>query len=587
MMSADGRYVVVFNGEIYNYLELRAELQQLGARFLSHTDTEVLLEAYRFWGKDCVTRFNGMWALALYDGKEEEVFFSRDRFGIKPLYYCLRNDCLVFASEIKAILAAFPEERRANLPYIRYFLPSGALEADAGTFFENIVDLQPAHCAAYSIRGARLRTWRYWDVDTGAFAEKWLTGDPVERMIQLLSSSVQLHMRSDVPVGSCLSGGIDSSTIVCLMSQMMSNPVLTFSGLYSDSGCDEGQYVELVNKHAHTIPHPVYPEPNGDLLEDLAQIAWHQDEPSTATGLYTQFHVMMAAAPHVKVILDGQGGDELFAGYIPYFLPHIKDLWKANGIEKRALACATLLGFIWRWGIGMALERRNRLRASGARAVEYLWGPSRVSRFLNPDPPLFHASTLAKTEGREISRDRPQKFPGALANRLYWDLTQALLPQLLRYEDRISMAFSIEARVPYLDYRIVEFALALDSTYKIRGTWTKWVLRQAAGNLLPPEIATKRSKLGYPTPMARWLRQDTEKKAAEDLLFSGEFLRRELVDEDAARLYWSQHQSGKVDRSAILYRFIMLELWYRHFIDSLKPCPVKSSQRVAPKKLTP
>lgn len=247
MFSDDGRYLIVFNGEIYNYKELAKELRQHGSIFKTDTDTEVLLEAYRVWGPECVNLFNGMWAFAILDTIEQKVFLSRDRFGIKPLYYLNTQGVFAFASEIKAILAAFPEERVVNEPFVYYFLPSGALDDGPETFFKNILSLPPAHSAEYFICNGHLNVWRYWDVDQSAFCEKWVDGnDPVEKLNELLNSSIDLHLRADVPVGSCLSGGVDSSTIVGLASRRVSNPMYTFSGLYTDKDCDEREYVKLL-----------------------------------------------------------------------------------------------------------------------------------------------------------------------------------------------------------------------------------------------------------------------------------------------------------------------------------------------------
>jgi asparagine synthase (glutamine-hydrolysing) len=578
MRSGDGRYVLVFNGEIYNYIELRQQLTDLGHSFVSNTDTEVLLEAYRQWGSDCVSRFNGMWAFAIYDVREQTIFFSRDRFGIKPLYYVLRHDALAFASEIKAILAAFPDERRANLPYLYHFLPSGAFDDGPETSFANVLALLPAHNAVYDIRRATLRVSRYWDLDVESFRSRWGQGDPVDTLRELLQSSIDLHMRSDVPVGTCLSGGVDSSTLVCLMSRRGGEPVHTFSGLYPDRDCDERRYVDAVNGCARTLPGPVMPEPKGDLIDDLAKITWHQDEPTAGPGLYTQYHVMRRASEDVKVILDGQGADELFAGYLPYFTQHASDLASAG---KRGQAAMLLLSVARHWGLKQSMLLAPHV--FGQRVVGLL----RRLKAQQASPSFFHPAFTERVRGQEIARHWPTRLPSALNNTLYWHLAAQSIPALLHYEDRNSMAYSIEARVPLLDYRIVEFALALAPQYKIHGSWTKWVLRQAASNVLPAEVAWRRSKMGYPTPFARWLRQPSERDKAAEVLFSDSLRQREIVPETTLRSYWETHQSGKADLSWLLYRYLTLELWYRQFIDGWHPNPARpprtgaaSTQRV-------
>ena len=579
MHSGDGSLVIVFNGEIYNYLELREELRRDGHLFHTDTDTEVILEAYRRWGAECVSRFNGMWAFAIYDRRRREVFLSRDRFGIKPLYYIDDKDRFAFASEIKALLGAFPELRRPNLPIVHYFLPSGALDDGPETFFAGIRSLEPAHNAVYRLDEGTLRQWRYWDLDIEAFRARWGGKDPVGTLRELLNSAVALHMRSDVPVGTCLSGGIDSSALVCLMTERRPDPPHTFSGLYPDRDCNEEKWVSAVLAHTGAHGAAVRPEPAGDLLDDLTSITWHQDEPTAGPGLYTQFHVMRRAAQDVKVILDGQGGDELFAGYLPYLVLRIRDLLARPDRVSRARAYRLAAEVFWHWGgngLGgtVPLPFRQIVQKGLAilrRRTPAIAGPE--------EPPFFHPGLAERVDGAQIERARPRRFDDLLSDTLYWHLVQQSIPALLHYEDRNSMAFSIEARVPYLDYRIVEFALALDPGFKIRGSWTKWALRKAVEPVMPKSVTWRRSKLGYPTPFARWLREEPYRSQFYDLVLSRSLLERELMTERSIRFYWDQHQSGAADRSWLLYRLATLELWFRHFIDRWQPMPALAPPR--------
>lgn len=574
MHSSDGSLVIVYNGEIYNYLELREELRRDGHLFRTDTDTEVILEAYRRWGAECVSRFNGMWAFAIYDRRRRELFLSRDRFGIKPIYYIKNKDYFAFASEIKALLSVFPELRRPNLPIVHHFLPSGALDDGPETFFVGIRPLEAAHNAVYLFNDASLRQWRYWDLDIEAFRARWGGDDPVGTLRELLSSAVAIHMRSDVPVGTCLSGGIDSSALVCLMAGQRVDPPYTFSGLYRDRDCNEEKWVAAVLAHTSARGAAIRPEPAGDLIDDLTTITWHQDEPTAGPGLYTQFHVMRRAAQDVKVILDGQGGDELFAGYVPYLVLRIRDLLARPDRVSRARAYRLAAEIFWYWGgnglggttplsfhhilqKGLAVLRRRTPAVTG-----------------QEEPPFFHPSLVERVAGAQIERAWPRRFDDLLSDTLYWHLVRQSIPALLHYEDRNSMAFSIEARVPYLDYRIVEFALALDPECKIRGSWTKWALRKAVEPVMPKSVTWRRSKLGYPTPFARWLREEPYRQQFRDLVLSRSLLERELMTERAIRFYWDQHQSGAADRSWLLYRLATLELWFRHFIDRWQPMPV-------------
>jgi asparagine synthase (glutamine-hydrolysing) len=513
-----------------------------------------------------------MWAFALYDVREKVVFFSRDRFGIKPFYYVLDAECLAFASEIKGLLAMRPYERAPNLPYLCRFLPGGALDDGPETCFANVRSLLPGHNANYRLGDGQLTLRRYWHFNPLSQAEGQDEKELVDELRALLDSSIRLHMRSDVPVGSCLSGGIDSSAIVCLMSRIHPERIRTFSGIYADKQCNEETYVQAVNLHARTAPCLVRPTPRGNLLDDLATITWHQDEPTAGPGLYTQFHVMRHAAEQVKVILDGQGADELFAGYLFYLRPHLADMIRTGGALGRLRAAALLLSAWRHWGL-----------RSTAGGWSLLFGPwfqkgasflGRVKRRLGPPslPSILHPSVPERIRGVEVRRDPPRPAHGELGTLLFDQVTSTSLPALLHYEDRNSMAFSLEARVPFLDHRLVEFALRLPSHYKINGSWTKWILRQAAAPVLPEQVAWRRSKMGYPTPMARWLRQDRDRDAAAEVLFSSRLAQRDLVCPKALRQAWDQHQAG-ADHSWLLYRVLTMELWQRMFLDQWQPTP--------------
>ena len=385
----------------------------------------------------------------------------------------------------------------------------------------------------------------------------------------LLNSAIELHMRSDVPVGTCLSGGVDSSTIVCWMSRLRNDPVRTFSGLYDDDDCDESKFVEEVRRHTGCHGADIRREPDGDFIDDLAAITWHQDMPTAGPGLYTQYHVMARASEDVTVILDGQGGDELFAGYLPYYSLRIDDLFATKKWKDRVSALSLIASVAAHWG-PKTLTSTTLFR----RAIDYSLPIRRlVGRFGGAaqvdEPPFFHTGLTERVSGMQIVRQQAEKYSDKLSQALYRHLIDQSIPALLHYEDRNSMAFSVEARVPLLDYRIVEFALGLAPEYKIRNSWTKWVLRKAAEDKLPRSVAWRRSKLGYPTPAARWMRKPKERDAIRDLLFCTRFYDRGVVSRESLEYYWNQHQNGIVDRSWLLYRYVTLELWYRQFIELL------------------
>ncbi|MCJ2054926.1 asparagine synthase (glutamine-hydrolyzing) [Methylobacterium sp. J-070] len=572
MTSADGRYTITFNGEIYNYRELRGELAAAGYTFRSSTDTEVLLAAYALWGEACVSRLNGMWAFAIYDRDARTVFLSRDRFGIKPLYVVDDAQRFAFASEMKALLAAFPDLRDVNYAMLRYFLPWGSLHDGPETFFNRIESVPPAHNLIVELASGRRRSYSYWSVDPEAFARKWVGTSPVDDLDALLQSAIQLHMRADVPVGTCLSGGLDSSTIVALMSERHPEKIRTYSGLYKGREYDEEIYVDAVNRHLGCVGEGVRRQPDGDLLDDLATITWHQDTPSAGPGLYTQFNVMERASRDVKVILDGQGGDELFAGYLPYYQTRINDLFRRGGVRPY-LSGYWLMAAVWKhhgtkWLNGVD----DRFLVSHSRAFlarhRKRFGSTPAPQAV--EPAFFHPD-LAANENGAITRSLGTPYADELSNVLYNHTMTQSIPALLHYEDRNSMAFSVEARVPFLDYRIVEFAMGLDPAYKIRNTWTKWILRKVAAPRLPASVTWRRSKLGYPTPANRWIRSGRDAEHMRDLLFSRSFLERNVVTREAVEFYWREHQEGRSDRSWLLYRYATMELWFRHFIDRLEP----------------
>lgn len=566
MTDPEGRFVLVYNGEVYNYLELRAELERTGAKFRTGTDTEVVLAAYRAWGPGCVRRFNGMWALAILDTRERTLFLSRDRLGIKPLYYARTGNELVFASEIKAITAVRPNERRVNREHLARFLTDGIRDADDRTAYENVRSFPPASTATYDMRTGELRAERFWSIPVGETTRR-PREERVDELRDLVTDSIRLRLRSDVPVGTCLSGGVDSSGIAGLATSLRSEPIQTFSGLYEDRDCNEERYVDLVNRHLGCVPHPVRPSPDGTLVDDLRTIAWHQDEPTAGPGLYTQFHVMRSAHRDVRVLLDGQGGDELFAGYLFYLQTELLERMRRRPVLGRLRATASVLAAARHWGFGFAPRIVDAILGGWPS-----WALRRRSR-------TTIGESLLHPELRTLRAGLGARFAGSgpcgndVDDHLHRQVTAESLPTLLQYEDRNSMAWSIEARVPLLDHRIVEFAFRTPTRDKLNGTWTKWILRRAIEERLPRAVVWRRSKMGYPTPFARWLRDPRERPAIEPLLRPESLADHGLFDPVAVARLWEAHLAG-ADHSWLLYRVLMTSLWLRDAIDGWHPHPV-------------
>jgi asparagine synthase (glutamine-hydrolysing) len=560
MHSDDGRLALVHNGEIYNYVELRDELRSLGHTFRSDGDTEVVLRAYEEWGASCVERFVGMWAFALYDAAEQSLLLSRDRLGIKPLYVHRTAERLVFASEIKAIVAylrQMGEPVGINSASIATYAATGLVDGLEDTFFEGVTRFPAA--TNMVVKRDVVLTRAYWDLPTSAAALRAnLNGVhevPWPALRETLEDAVRVHLRSDVPLGVCLSGGLDSSAIVGLASRHVER-VKTFTIYFGDGPAyDEREHAHAIVKQfrAEAFERCVEPE---HLVDDLRQIVWHLDEPSLALGVYPQWHVMsMAREAGVKVVLDGQGGDEVFAGYTNYAPQHLFGLLgSAPGLFPiETLAFARNQGW-------------SQAGAAARSALAMRLRPPSVPKAADKADAALLAPELRSLA--DVSHDEwrlwPRVFDGWLNNVLYWELTRTRLPALLRYEDRLSMAFSIESRVPFLDHRLVELAFALPDGVKRHAGWSKYGLRRALDGILPSGVVWRRDKKGFPTPVGNWLR-DQRGAAALQLLRDPARRSRRIFPQAALDRFIGDHVGGRIDRSWQLWRVLSTELWLDAF----------------------
>ncbi len=564
MISYDGRYILTFNGEIYNYIELKRELSEKGAVFKTNSDTEVIIEAYREYGAECMNRFNGMWAFALYDTKEHKIIISRDRFGIKPIYTVDNDNVFAFASEIKAITAAFPNENIPNeICIYRYLSGSVNEDTDEKCFYRNIKIFPTAHYMIYDIRNHTKEYKRYWDVNEQAFYNKWIKGkDPVKTFKALFESAVQLRLRADVEVGACLSGGLDSSAIVGCASKKFGKKIHTFSSIYTDKECNEEPFIRKVNEMWDTIPHYIRPDDyEKNFTQYIADLTYHHDQPTASASLYSQYMVMKGVQGNVKVVLDGQGADELFAGYIPYYSYHISDLIDKNTFfaKWKAIKLLVIVKKEWPDMIG-AINTDAIVRLVGLKNSFLFQNKKKIRELkIKGSTQLFTREFTDKVYDT-YKRDDIQ-CSSRLNTRLCNDVLNKSIPALLHNEDGNSMAFSIESRVPFLDYRIVEFAIALDGKYKIRNQWTKWIVRKACKEYLPKEIVKRTNKMGFPAPFARWLREGSSKEEIAEIIY--QFGNRNIVPEETIDHFYKAHVNGESDFSDILFRFYSMELWLR------------------------
>lgn len=465
----DGNLVLVFNGEIYNYIELREELLEQGVTFRTQTDTEVLLKAYQYWGEECLHRFNGMWAFVIYDTVKKTVFASRDRFGIKPLYYYLDEEDIILASEIKQIHRV--KKLSVNKPILFDFLEDGYLNHTSETLFEEVMEVQKGHNFLYNVDTSDFTTYQYYNLESITSEELNISYNKAcEEFYSLFQSSVQLRLRSDVKVGVSLSGGLDSTSISAMMTQSL-NSVPTFSVCFDNDIKSERKYIDAaveMYKYPNISLQPTFQ----DFLDHVESTIWHMDQPISSTS-FVMDHILLKnqSANNIVVTLSGQGADEILAGYTSFKGIRLKELLN----NRRYLSFLSIASKI-------VLDIPDRI---SARIRSKLDKENRIIAAKLP----FTKKNFSESTVRELSL-RYMESVG--------------LGLLLHYVDRNSMAASIESRVPFLDHRLVEFCLRLPSDFKIDNTITKRTLRDALSTILPDIIRYRKDKLGYHTPQKIW-----------------------------------------------------------------------------------
>lgn len=561
--SPDRSVGLVYNGEIHNYLELATELRAAGVRLRTRSDTEVVLWAYRQWGEGCFERFNGMWAIALWEPRQSRLLLCRDRFGVKPLHYSVRGGRIAFASEAKAIIAAFPEERRIDQGMVRDFIGGGVPDSDRHSFFENIQSVDPGHLLEVTRKFIAQR--KYWRFEPGVEQPR---PHATEEFRELLLDAVRIRLRSDVPLGVALSGGVDSSTVTRLAALATTQPIHCFSLRNARADIDESHYAQLVaNDPQRYVMHWITP-PQDLLLDTVTRLTWHHDAPMSIRGRFPQWHLMQAAAREVKVLLDGQGADELLGGYERFVLPYALDRMNPL-LPQRASRCALPreLLHLGRMSKGVHHLLPGLLRASLKTRLRS-WLPRAISRGPNRETGALQSH---RYYGAWDAHGVEQPFASRLNNALWFELRQAGLPELLHGEDASSMAFSLESRLPFLDHRIVELCFSLPFDEKIAAGWTKSLLRRAAAPLLPSQVCWRRDKLGFPADYAGIMggRQSTED--IRGVLLDRRCRERGLMDSAwaASRIGAPDSQSRRwlLQNLDLVWKLLTLELWCRLFLD--------------------
>ncbi|MDD5625829.1 MAG: asparagine synthase (glutamine-hydrolyzing) [Patescibacteria group bacterium] len=554
MANKDETSWITFNGEIYNFIEIREELEKIGHQFKSNSDTEVVLHAYEEWGEECLNKFNGMWAFAIWDNKKQELFCSRDRFGVKPFYYYYDNQKIIFGSEIKAILE-YDIHREPNDKLIYDFLKFGILDHTDETFFKDIKKLPAASWLKIKQNG-QITIKKYWDFEISDEIDadsKINRKKNVQEFLDLFVNSVKLRLRSDVPVGSCLSGGLDSSSIVCVINNLLKKEKIpnikerqkTFSSCFKDKRFDEREYIEEIIKNTGAEKKYIFPEPE-EFLKELDHLIWHQEEPFGGTSIYAQWKVIETAGKEVKVLLDGQGGDENLCGYRKFYIFYLRKLLQNHRYFSFINESVRFFSSI---KILKTLNIKSGLKYFG------------LGNNLQKADNLFNPEFLKKFKDEKIIFG----YQNNLGKRIKEDLTTWSLPALLRYEDKNSMAHSVEARVPFLDYRLVEKTGSLPLSFKMRNGWTKMILREAMKNILPDKIRLRKSKLGFVTPEENWFKEIL-KKEIESAIKNGHFISNYINKNNLTREF-IKFSSGKSFLPALIFfRFYILELWGEKFI---------------------
>jgi asparagine synthase (glutamine-hydrolysing) len=535
---------LVFNGEIYGFDRLRAELEEHGHRFRTKTDTETLVHAYEEWGTVCLDRLNGMFAFALWDEQEHLLWIARDPFGIKPLYYHSDENFLAFASEIKPLLAHPDVHYRPNERVIRDYLCSARVDDTLDTFFDGVKRLLPGHYLLIRPSGT-MKLERYWAPKISRELDGDMRREEVENTRRLFLDAVTRQLVSDVPVGTCLSGGIDSSSVVCTIrkvhpkgSTSTGEWIKTFSAIFPGYPIDEDKCAKTVCEVAQAEYNPVQPTA-AELWRDLRDLVKCQEEPFASTSIYAQYRVMKRAKERgITVLLDGQGADELLCGYIPLYLRYILTL------SEHGKYLTMVRETIRSYDLVYPLIK--------TRIFTY------VRRLLAYGKSMLAGSTSMRSSGTH-SRQATERD---LHDTLQVLTTIHGLPALLRYEDKNSMWHSIEARVPFLDRPFFEYVASLPLNRKLRDGWTKNIFRRAMAGILPEDIRLRRTKIGFETPEKSWIQMELRNSLQE--FFKSDLAASKFYNADALRkLLWKPILT--VNETSLIWRVLNLEMWYREF----------------------
>ena len=565
MSNEDGSVWIVLNGEIYNFLELREGLEKKGHRFKSRTDTEVVLHLYEEKGAECVKDLRGMFAFAIWDQRKELLFAARDRIGKKPFYYWHKNQALIFGSEIKAILQDPEISREVNRPSITDYLSYGYTPTPE-TMFKNIMKLPPAHFMVYE--KGKMSIEKYWELD---FLKKIKLSEQeyCQRSLDLLEECTKIRLISDVPLGAFLSGGIDSSAVVYMMSKLSSKPVKTFSIGFDEEKYSELKYAKIIADRFKTEHHEYIVKPNA--IELLPKLVWHYNEPYADSSALPSYYVAKMTRQEVTVALNGDGGDEDFGGYERFMAARYAELINKtpfpfkkriiDSIIKRIPESLEFKDFKTR------LRRFLVMSSKPYRERHYNW----VTIFRdNEKENLFTGEFNKEIASRDSFSYLDKVFnecssEDVVDKVMYADIKTNLLDDLLVKMDIACMANSLEGRSPFLDHRMMEFCATMPSNMKIKGTKLKYIIKKALSGVLPKEIL-KRGKMGFGVPLDAWFRKELKEYSC-DILMNDKSINRGYFKRENVKKLLDEHTAGKANNGARIWSLLFLELWHREFID--------------------
>ena len=558
MSDPEGRYQLVYNGEIHNYTELRQALRH-SWQFRTGSDTEVVLAAWAQWGADCFNRFNGMWALALWDSRRRQLVLSRDRFGIKPLFYSLRGQRLAFASEAKALLAISATDAEPDYRQVYGYLTTAATNMHGRTFHRHIRSLQPG--TLLSISGDSVETSAWWDFEPG---RESTMPDTVERFRELMIDATRIRLRSDVPLASWVSGGLDSSLVTRIAGSLLDKPLQCYSLRYPRPQDDESAYAEQVVDDPTRYRMQWVTPSDSDPLAVMERVVRHHDGPTPVRGRYAQWHIAAATTGNQVVVLNGDGADELLAGYGFFAAPYTYDrLLNPANHRHDELSLRVELGRL------AEVQGRSRRAMAKMLASPLLFRLGIRYRghvdIMTPDFVHQHGFwDASQHQAGWACRGNHAPFSSHLNNALWHEFRVRGLPENLHGTDAISMAHTLEVRSPFLDHRLVEFCFSLPYYRKIGDGLTKVLMRRAFPDTLPPQVLNRREKFGFRSPVLRWLHRPGTFAHIRDFLLEGECVRNGLFDRTRLETALDKlaHWDGSGDRDS-LWRWCSLEFWWR------------------------